>query len=321
MVARAALILMVAVAGCAGDDVANQIGNEDMSFAGGSDMAEAPGCLVSIAQPTTPYVPATLTASTDSTFADASWSVALAGSPAPATQVDATGRVVTVNATVAGTYTFTVRFANDDCVGVGSIDLLNPTGAMALYRFRGLPPSGSKNAPTDTMVVLTGGTPLANRPVRLDSGSAASGVLSDGMGPIPGEIRFVGMSVPDADTRAGASGTFSVAVGTTDYYQPLLIPDSPLLAPHLGSETEGYALSQGSFTVSAGAPITGSVSDGANPIAGAGVVLRAGLLPSGLGTSAADGTFSLRAEALTTAYQLSVSSDGWPTLTLDDIVV
>ena len=320
MVARAALILTLAVAGCAGDDDAGS--QPDFGQGYGTDLGTVPppGCAITLTQSSS-YPPAVLMASTAATFPNPRWTVALAGSDAPTAQVDPTGRSAIINADSAGTYTVTLTFANGACSDFQSLDLLNPTGATQAYRLRALPPPGSMSAPTDTMEILTGGTPLANRTLKLDPGTLVGGTLTGPAGAIAGEIRFVGMQVPDADTRAGANGLFSFYVSAADVYRPLLIPDSPTLAPHLGDQGEGYQLSMSGFVVTAGAPISGSVSDGTNPIAGAGVVLRAGLLPSGLGTSASDGSFSLRAEALSTPYQLGVSSDGWPTLTLDNVTV
>lgn len=319
MVARAALIFLLAVAGCAGDD--DTAPPFDFGF-GGSNLASIPppGCPVLLVQ-SSPFPPATLTASTVATFPDPQWTVALAGGAAPTATVDATGRIATVLATSPGTYTFTLTFANGACTSFQSVDVTDPLGATAVYRLRALPPSGGKSAPTDTMEILTGGTPLANRSLDLVDGLVVSGILTGPLGATSGEVRFVGTQVPDADTRAGGNGIFSLSVSASNLYRPLLIPDSPTLAPHLGDESPGYDLTMAGFVVTAGAPITGSVSDGTNPIAGAGVVLRAGLLPSGLGQSAGDGSFSLRAEALATPYQLGVSSDGWPTLTLDNVTV
>src|SRR5580692_11475304 len=80
---------------------------------------------------------------------------------------------------------------------------------------------------------LAGGTPLANRSLNLVDGLVVSGILSGPLGATSGEIRFVGTQVPDADTRAGSNGIFSLSVSASDLYRPLLIPDSPTLAPLL----------------------------------------------------------------------------------------
>lgn len=285
---------------------------------GGSDLALGPVCNVYVT-PQQPTAPATLMVHTDSTLPSPTWQVTLAQADSPPVyHVASDGRSLVVDAMQPGTYSFRVTFGGDvPCSGFGSTDVNAPSGIVEIYRLRALPPSGLGLAPTDTLEPIVGGTPAANRTLNVNGGTAVSGVLTGPAGPIAGEIRFIGTRVPDADTRAGGSGSFTVAL-SSDLYRPLLIPDSPLLAPHLGDEDLGTNFLGGSFVVGAGVPVTGVVQAGSDPIAGAGVVLRAELLPSGLGTSAADGSFTLQAEPSppTPPYQLAVSSDGWPTLTL-----
>ncbi|MGZ3439149.1 MAG: hypothetical protein ACXVDD_06525, partial [Polyangia bacterium] len=310
------ICVAVAFAGC-GDD-STGYGGSDMSTAGAHDMGMA-GCgVVTVAAiddlglPKT-TAPARLVASVQTSgHSGPHWTVMRTGDPTSAVPMmtDSSNLRVQYDATLAGTWTFVVTFDSPHCEGTNSITLNNPTGATKLYRFRALPPETSGFPLTDVPVTIIGGTPLT-RDLTLDAGTAVTGVLRASGVATPGEVRLVADTGPDADALTAANGSFSLAVQASGYYTPLLIPKSTSLAPHLGARDQGATFVGANFDVTAGALISGTIVDGAAAaIGGARVVLRAGKLPSGPGTTNGAGSFALHAEAAT--YALSFGADDWP---------
>jgi hypothetical protein len=286
------------------------------------------GCTipVDVTAPTMPAVaPVTLTATAKLPLAmQVKWDVQRSGDTA--TPLDSTDLTVSYPVTKAGTYQFhVIAQANGvGCEGKNSIDVINPIGAKVQYRLRALP-SESDNLPlSDYILTVTGGQPpVAN--LQLMSGTTVYGTLR-GPGPgntgIPGEVRLIADNGPDALASTDAMGAFSLAVRSDGKYQPLLIPQATMLAPHLGSSDLGANFVNASFSVGAGEAVSGSVVDATNAnavIANARVVLRAGQLPSGVGITSAAGMFTLRAEQQT--YGLSVGADDWPVATLSGVAV
>ena len=257
--------------------------------------------------------PARLVASVQTSgFSGPHWTVMRTGDPTSAVPMmsDSSNLRVQYDATQAGTWTFVVTFDSPHCQGANSITLANPTGATKLYRFRALPPETSGFPLTDFPVTITGGTPLT-KDLTLDAGTAVSGVLRASGVATQGEVRLVADTGPDADALTAANGSFTLAVQAAGFYTPLLIPKSTALAPHLGARDQGATFVGGSFDVGAGVLVSGTVVDGAaTAIAGARVVLRAGKLPSGPGTTNGAGSFALHAEPA--SYALSFGADDWP---------
>jgi hypothetical protein len=217
-----------------------------------------------------------------------------------------------------GTWTFSVRF-DTGCSATGAITLGNPSGAQVLYRFRALPPDSSGFPLTDLTVVVTGGE-SRNVNITLDSGTPVAGTLRAGGVGVPGEVRLIADLGPDAIAFAGSNGSFTLAVNATGNYTPLFIPTSTTLAPHLGTSAMGATFVGASFDIPGGVAVSGSVVDGsAAAIGGANVVLRAGALPSGPGTTSAAGAFTLYAEP--GAYTMSFGAADWPQGSLDGVSV
>ncbi len=326
---RAALIAVVALAGCgalssAGDDTAPPV--NDMN-ASASDMAVA-GCavvMVDAVDATTGMpkatAPARLIAVDVTGGFGATWTVTHAGDgksyvPMP---TDSSNLRVQLDAAEPGTWTFHVMLPGR-CGGSNGVTLGNPTGRSELYRFRAMPPESNAYTMTDTAVTVTSGTPLT-KDLTLDPGTQVAGVLQGPSGGTPGEVRFVADSGPDAVTVTAADGSFQLAVLAMGMYTPLLIPSSTVLAPHLGQKGQGATFVGQSFVVGGGASVSGTIVDGAsNGVAGARVVLRAGLLPSGTGVADVSGAFTLHAEPAG-SYVLSFGADGWPQGTLAGVTV
>ncbi|HEY2747290.1 MAG TPA: carboxypeptidase-like regulatory domain-containing protein, partial [Polyangia bacterium] len=156
--------------------------------------------------------------------------------------------------------------------------------------------------------------------LQLVAGTQVNGTMRAGGVGVPGNVRLIADLGPDAVAFAGSDGSFTLALDPAGSYTPLLIPSSTTLAPHLGPKAMGASFVGGSFDIPGGVAVSGSVVDGAAaPIAGANVVLRAGALPSGPGTTNAGGAYTLYAE--TGAYTLSFGADDWPQGTLDGVGV
>jgi hypothetical protein len=329
MESRAALIasLLLLLSGCSNDTLTTP----DQSVV--ADMGEAASDIGVIectrhvnieAKPFPPRPGSTLTATVNLPGAtNIKWQVQRAGD-GPMMLGDGTSVTVSFVAQKSGGYKFTVEgYKGEPCFGEGSITVPNPTGAVVQYRLRALPPESSQLVLTDAIVQVIGGTPTSANDIVLSSGTAVNGVLRgpDGSG-VPGEVRLIAMDGPDAVGTTSAMGAFTLAVLPSGSYQPLLIPQATTLAPHLGTSTPGADFVGGSFAVGAGATVTGSVVDAKNGnavVPNARVVLRAGTLPSSVGTSASDGTFTLHAEPQT--FALSVGADDWPIATVGNVAV
>lgn len=332
MVSRAALTaLALALIGCAADHARSGNPADDMGAQAGSDMGISHCALVTVTAENDPQsglpksaVPALLTATTNvQGVVHPTWSVSRTGDSQSFTPMSTDGSGLTVRylATDPGTWTFVVSFSSGPCMGMNSITLGNPTGNKVQYRLRALPPESTMLPLKDTALTLVGGTPMM-KDLALDSGTPISGVLRGpgGVGTV-GEVRLLADSGPDAVTTTNGSGGFALAVLDSGRYRPLLIPQSTALAPHLGAgNQQGIDLANGSWAVGAGETMTGVVTDGsAAPIAGVRVVLRAGALPSGPGSSNAAGAFALHAEA--GSYTLAFGSDSWPQASLPGVTV
>src|SRR5205823_6535223 len=105
---------------------------------------------------------------------------------------------------------------------------------------------------------------------------------------------------------------------------PLLIPQAlaPAIAraPHLAAKAKGATFLNPTFDLPGGVAVNGTiVDDTAAAIAGARVVLRAGALPSGPGTSNGAGAFTLYAEPAT--YTMSFGAPDWPEGSVSGVVV
>jgi hypothetical protein len=267
-------------------------------------------------------VPVTLTATANvANGATPTWSVSTPSGVFVPVQQQANGLVVSWDATEPGTYLFRVEFGGESlCPGQGSALVTAPTSIGQPYRIRLTPPASSGLPQQDKLITVYGNTSQTDAELVLEAGSAFGGVLKSAAGPIAGEVQLLPMSGPELDVAVGATGSFSLPIRLDGNYTVVLIPSDPLLAPRTIGPLLGAALSSAQMVVDSGAPVTGVVRDEtAAPLPGARVALRAGALPSGLGTTAADGSFALRAEPGT--YQLAAAADGWPEVSFDGVVI
>jgi hypothetical protein len=333
---KALALAALAVAGCASDDTSKeyQPGANDASVRPDSGVFADQGfpCQLSIDissdSPSAPggiiYAPAQLTATAQGTssLSRATWSVTFPDHTTIAPKVvdPSSGRTVTVEANQLGSYTFYVSFEGSGCTGTATVDVHGHHSIAANYRLRVSPPESAR-VPLQDIFVTVYGNENQSLPITLGKGTPIIGTLNGPSGPIAGEVRLVADNGPDAVALTDASGSFALGVSSEGRYTPLLIPRLATLAPRTLGRDTGAALGAADFTVGAGQPVTGTVLDAAgHPLTGAKVLLRSGILPSGLGVTATDGSFSLRAEPAGD-YALLVGADGWPELLLPGLVV
>jgi hypothetical protein len=325
-----ALALGLAATGCGDDSTAS--GGSDMAFPGGHDMGMG-GCRIDIhavdivtGKPKT-TAPARLIASlTAAGTVSPMWDIERGSTGEHfAPMMKANDFNVSYDAMDADTWIFSVQTSSGFCNPKSSVPLSAETGRKVVYILRATPDESSLYTRSDTVLTLIGGSPQTMKTITLDSGTPVSGTLHGPSGGVKGEVRFIGQNAaPDAVTTTGNDGSFTLAVLGAVNYTPLLIPASPLLAPHLGVATSGVMLASPSatFDVTAGATVTGTIVDGAPTPAGvngAHVTMRVGDLPSGVGQADASGAFTLHAEPAT--YTLSFGAHDWPEATREGVDV
>jgi hypothetical protein len=298
-----------------GEDIA--VGGYDLGALG--DLGQCTSVKVT---PSMGTAPVTLTATAlVSTGATPTWSVSTPSGVYVPMKQDASGLVVSWEATDPGTYAFRVEFASGyPCPGQGSALVIAPTSIGQPYRIRLTPPASSGLPQQDKLITVYGNTPQTDAELVLEAGSSFGGIMHAAAGPIAGEVQLLPMSGPEFDVAVDTSGSFALPIRLDGNYTVVLIPADPSLAPRAIGPMLGAALTSAQMTVDPGAPVSGIVHDeSAAPLAGARIALRAGPVPSGLGTTAADGSFALRAEPGT--YQFAAAAEGWPEVSFDGVAV
>jgi hypothetical protein len=337
MGSRAAIVALSAllVAGCSGEDRAgiepDMSGVHDMGVPADGACTEVI-TITSNPGPDVPggfvYVPADLYATTSAPFTGnfPAWTVILPDGSAVAPEIvdTASGLSVKLHAVLPGSYIFRVSFGSGSCGGTSSFDLHTRDSNSVSYRLRISPPDTAGIPQQDQVFTLFGGTPQGAHDLSLSSGTPLQGTLvGPGAVPVVGEVRLVADSGPDALALASSTGAFFLSVNPDVMYTPLIIPSgaqATTLAPRLLAKATGAALTTAMFVVDAGQSVSGTIIDpSSQPIAGAKVVLRSGQLPSGIGLSVVDGSYSLRAEP--GDYVAFIAADGWPEISLPSVTV
>jgi hypothetical protein len=173
-----------------------------------------------------------------------------------------------------------------------TFDVVDGSGATALYRLRVLPPPGVA-APFEGDILVRAGASLT-RDVPLDPGEdllgSVTSVTSGAMG-VPAYLQFVPASGPPIEAFSAMTGAFDTHVALATY-QVIVVPEIPGLAPRAFAWSPSQ---QAAFAVDAGQPIAGTVTAGGSPLAGAQVQLASSGVPSTIATTLADGSFSVLA--------------------------
>ncbi len=293
MIARLSLLIALLVTGCAG------------SLEGADDDA----CRVSLGfTPSTPYSgpggEVTVTADVQNTTGVLvyTWDVTYVGGTVPFTPAAANDSAIRFTALDPGTYevTLDVSAPSKQCNQASQrINVLDSTGMLTDVRLHVTPPFDLDVPPIDRMIRVFGGADYDLGPVVLEPGIPATGMVRTGTGTgVAAYMRFspLGMAGAVTETFSSASGAYDVTL-LNQPHDVLVIPSSPTHAPQKFS----WGSSTSSFIVSAGTAITGSVRHGVTPISGARVQLTIAGVPTTLGTTAGDGSFTVRGNPTTGA--------------------
>jgi len=247
-----------------------------------------------------------------------SWDVTFNGNPIAFTMEASDNSQIGFLAPTAGPYRVTVNIGGPvDCsYAEAFVNVLQPGAKQTFYRLRTLPSSG--NVPPQEQVIQVRGGADVNRDIALDPGITASlAVQQSGTGAgVQAYVKMMPVGAPNAFTELFtlANGTFSAKL-LGQNHTALVIPTSTSLAPALVT----WAPTQAALVIGTGTVVSGVVKGPTGSgLSGAKVQLSSGGVPSTVGTTAADGSFSLRtsfaANASVTVKVTPTAASGLPRL-------
>ena len=306
---HALLALMLAVAGCAG----SADGGITVPDAGSTGDAMPPGCVVSynpidpVASPILPIRAYTTVVNSQGVLTF-HWSVTYGSNAVAFTEQASDGSQIGFIAPDPGIYNVTVVIDGPSTCPFASATInVGAPGANAdVFRLRTVPPPGVA-PPQETYVQIKGGAEV-DRAIALDSGIQVNGLVKNSAtsAAVTAYLKFMPRSMPTAFTElfAAASGTYSLRLLPLDH-DVLVVPNDTTLAPKLVTWTAVPMTTQ--LAVGPGTLVSGTVhGPTGSGVAGAKVQLYAGGVPSTLGTTAANGDFSVRTDFPTSATNVTV---------------
>jgi hypothetical protein len=308
---RHGLILALALAGCAGDFAGGDDGN--VTDAGGTNDSAPAGCAIAydpidpVASPVLP-IRAYLVLQGATGFPTFTWTVYFGSTMIPFDFAASDESQISFIAATPGSYQVHVNISGaPQCPSASvTINVAAPGANNDVFRLRAVP-SPTIAPPQETFIQVKGGADVT-RAIALDSGIAANGTVINSAtnGGITAYLKFMPRSMPTAFTEqfSTSSGSYGLRLLPLDH-DVLVIPGVPGLAPKLVPWTAIPTTS--TLTVGPGTAVTGTVRNPAgNGFGGAKVQLYAGGVPSTLGTTAADGSFSVRTDFPASATQVTV---------------
>ena len=310
---RSALAILVIAAGCSmgGDNSPTPDAPVNQNDGGPSDSGMQ-GCVIGIdpmdpiASPTLP-IRAFVTVMNPIGPVTFDWNVTFNGNAVAFTQESSDGSQIGFYAPAAGSYRVTVTIDNvPGCSYTEQfVNVTAPGANTVIYRLRTVAQSSAP--PQETLVQVKGGS-SQTRTITLDRGITASAFVMNSAtsAGIPAYVKFMPNLAPTAfvETFASSSGAYSVRLLPRPH-QVLVIPAVPGLAPKLLTWSEQLPNQQ--FNVGPGTVVTGTVrGPGGAGFSGAKVQLYAGGVPSTIGTTAADGSYSVRTDFPPSATQVTV---------------
>ena len=196
----------------------------------------------------------------------------------------------------------------------GTVNVSAPNANTAVYRLRTV--AGSLAPPQESIIQVKGGADMA-RSIALDTGLVSPGSVIDNLGSgIQAYLKFMPVATPAAYTElfSSTSGGYSVRLLGVNH-DVLVVPAVAGLAPKL----IGWTVTTTTLQVGPGTTVTGTVhAPNTTGLGGAKVQLYAGIVPSTIATTAADGTFSLHADfpagAMVTVKVTPPATSGLPRL-------
>ena len=316
----ALLLAGCGMAGSGGDDFPDW---PDAATGGDAD----PGCYVAVLPtPAAPVAGATVYASASvngagGDFLTYGWTVLHDGVAVPYTSAAADDSTIRFDAPTAGPYYVYVEigYTTEFCPqGEATINVREPLATDTTWRMRFVVPPGSAAPPQERSVVVPSGADFDYGEVALDPGAVIAGTVEDGAGTgVAAYLRLRPTGTPDVvlDGFAGTTGAFEVRTAI-ERHDLLVIPFRDDLAPRA---LPSWLPQPGPIVVDAGEPVSGTVTapSGA-PLAGAGVTVRVGGVPSSVATTGADGAFTVRARpsagAVVTVDVVPPAASGLPRL-------
>ena len=223
------------------------------------------------------------------------WQVQLGGTPIAVTPAQADGSAIDFDALLPGAYevSLTVTGSSIPCpTATLPVNVAAPGARSERLRVRVVPPPGAAAPPHEETRTILGGANADLGIITVDPGVLSTALVSGPSGGVPAYLRFSPDSAPDAIVEAFANAQGQVTASLLPVAQTVLVVPSPQsLAPR---RVAGW--SSAALPVDAGAAVRGLVQGpGGAPLAGAAVQLSIDSVPSTVATTAADGSFTVRA--------------------------
>jgi hypothetical protein len=307
---RRLLLLAVAAAGCAGSADGGGVVLPD---SGVSNDAQTEGCSIGfdpfdpVASPVLPIRAYAIIVNAQSVLTY-NWAVTFNNATVPHTQEASDGSQIGFIAPTPGFYHVEVTIGGSaPCsFAEATINVEAPGANADVFRLRTMP-SPTVAPPQETYIQVKGGADI-NRAIALDPGIQTTGIVKNSAtdAGIAAYLKFMPTSMPTAFTELFSSSTGAYTLRLLPLnHDVLVIPTATNLAPKLVPWTAVPMTSQ--LVVGPGTVVTGTVRNPAGVgFAGAKVQLYAGGVPSTLGTTAADGSFSVRTDFPSAANAVTV---------------
>jgi hypothetical protein len=247
-------------------------------------------------------------------------------------------RIIQFEIEVIGTYNIKAMIvgAPTTCTGgKGTASVIKPTEREDAMWIRALPPAGSRLTPYETTIPVSGGKAPDPLQIALREGQSIE-VQPIGKDNFVLEAYYVRVTGYDVTARFEAyvdhpppgSNGFVAQLDGTRKYDLLIVPDVKLPIAPVGLHAlrpdqlrQQLAQLQPRFE-GGGKPITGTVSAAGAGLGGARVRLRAGAVPSTVGTANTTGAFELRARSGPVAVQIGAPPEsGLPDVTIGGVMV
>lgn len=291
----AALIALV-LAGCASgfNDAAAPPSDAGGSGIGCEVTLSPSGPMPLIAGPATKIRVSALVTGTLGVFSY-DWQVQLGGTPVAVTPAQADNSAIDFFVPLPGAYEVSVRVTGSPSAcstATLPINVGAPGARSERLRLRVVPLPSAMAPPHEESRTIQGGADADLGIIGIDPGVLSNVLVSGPSGGVPAYLRFSPSSAPDAVVEAFANPMGLVAT------QLLPVAHTVLVVPSVAGIAPRRIASWSSSTlmVDAGSPIRGLVQGpGGAPLAGATVRLSIDGVPSTVATTAADGSFTVRA--------------------------
>jgi hypothetical protein len=174
------------------------------------------------------------------------------------------------------------------------INVRAPGARSEQVRLRVVPPQIIEAPPLEKGLVIEGGANVDLGIVGLEQGISVNPLVSGPSGGVSAYVRFAPNAAPDTVVEGFAdSSGYVVARLLPQLHSVLVVPSVAGIAPR---RLTSWSPSSAMLTIDAGSAVTGTVHDPANvALPGATVQLSIDGVPSTLATTAADGSFTVRA--------------------------